>query len=706
MSSMWASTVASLDDSLAALDAVTKQFEAATPVDLPQAIERIKIAAESSRSLRTFVLSELPEADWHDRNELNALLQAIEVQYRRSQLLALAAELERGNIVHRRAARVTQLTELRTEAVEELRSLAAAEKAPPTLPGPAADRWMDWACSLQEPDDTPSLQSLREGFPWLDEFVAALEPGMWVVSTPLPQAPPRQATPVAASPVVAPPASVVAPPAPVVAPPAPVVVSATAAAAVAPVGLVSSGAAAAPAPAPVSVAVSTPPPEPVLESAFAVENDLEQRRSRLLALATDLERGSVVHNRAIRVTQVNQLRDQAIQELRFQAVVAREPAVLPGPEPEQWVQWACTLEEPDDAEALQILREGFVHLDEFVANLEPDMWVPAGPPVPVVAAAPPEMPAEPVRQEKPHAEVPAREKSPSVAKVKSAAAAAAFSRFLTSAKESASGLSTHVPPKLATFWHARWRIVLPAAVLLIVLLGAMQWQLHRTHASNTPVKTEEAKAPDTTEAAVPASTNTSTTPATPTTRPPEVKDKNANSKSQVNDNKPAPVPPPTPEKQVSVLNDSLLRTPQAMPKTARVEEGGTSAEAPGMVPGALPGTAPGNVTNIVKDVPVSSPKLPQQKLRVSSGVAQGQLIHEVQPSYPPQAKLAKIGGTVVLQVTVSKDGKVQNVKALRGPPILIQPAVDAVKQWRYKPFAVNGEASEAEVEINLNFAPQ
>src|SRR5271166_5403127 len=98
--------------------------------------------------------------------------------------------------------------------------------------------------------------------------------------------------------------------------------------------------------------------------------------------------------------------------------------------------------------------------------------------------------------------------------------------------------------------------------------------------------------------------------------------------------------------------------------------------------------------------------MPQQKVRVSSGVAQGQLVHQVQPAYPPQARLAGISGTVVLQAVVSKDGTVQNVKAVRGPPILIQPAVDAVKQWRYKPFAVNGEASEAEVEINLKFAPQ
>jgi hypothetical protein len=121
MSSLRASALPSLDDSLAALDLVTKQFEAATLVDLPQAIERLKLASESSRTIRAYVLSELPDAKWRDRQELDGLLEAIDVKHRRAGILALAAELERGNIVHRRAARVTQLNELRTEAIEELR---------------------------------------------------------------------------------------------------------------------------------------------------------------------------------------------------------------------------------------------------------------------------------------------------------------------------------------------------------------------------------------------------------------------------------------------------------------------------------------------------------------------------------------------------------------------------------------------------------
>ncbi len=675
MTSMWSSTLASLDDSLAALDAIMLQFEAGTPVDMVQAADRLKSAAESSRNLRTFVLSQMPEADWQDRSELRAVLEAIDVQRRRSQLQALATELERGDIVHRRAARVTQLNELRAEAIEELQKMAAADAAPPDLPGPGADRWMEWACALQEPDDTASLETLRAGFPWLDEFVATLEPGMWVAATPPQVAAPAPAASMAAA------AAASAAPAP----------SMTAAAATA-----------------ASPALTPIPAQPIAEPVAVAADDVEQRRARLLALATELERGEVVHHRAIRVTQVNQLRDQAIQELRFQAVVAREPATLPGPEAEKWVPWACSLQEPDDAAALQTLRDGFVHLDQFVANLEPDMWVPAGPPRAAVAAVPAESPRETSPQEKPRAEKPKREKP---AREKTQAASKPVEpaedkpALVTLISSKIRGSSDHLPPKLVSFWRARWRILLPGLVLLLVLLGAMQWQLRRTHASSLPVKAVEPKAPDVAATApATAAVVPNTTPANLAAKAPDVKDKDkdkgAKPKDATADAKPSPPPP---EKQVTLLNDANLRTPQAMPKTAAPEEASNGAGAG--IAGALPNTLPASLTNIEKNVPAQATNVPTQKIKVSSGVAQGQLIHQVAPVYPDQAKLAQIRGTVVVQAVVGKDGSVQKVKALRGPPILIQSAVDAVKQWRYKPFSVNGEPAEADIEISLKFSP-
>jgi len=82
----------------------------------------------------------------------------------------------------------------------------------------------------------------------------------------------------------------------------------------------------------------------------------------------------------LRLYQLNQLRDQAIKELRSLAGTEEAPQTLPGPEANQWIEWACGLKEPEDAEFLQTLRNGFVHLDDFVANLEPGMWAAAGTP--------------------------------------------------------------------------------------------------------------------------------------------------------------------------------------------------------------------------------------------------------------------------------------------------------------------------------------
>jgi TonB family protein len=88
---------------------------------------------------------------------------------------------------------------------------------------------------------------------------------------------------------------------------------------------------------------------------------------------------------------------------------------------------------------------------------------------------------------------------------------------------------------------------------------------------------------------------------------------------------------------------------------------------------------------------------------VPSGVAQGLLIHQVAPLYPAQARQAHIQGTVVLQVVIGKDGTVQSVQVLRGPPMLIQAAVDAVKQWRYKPYTLDGEPVQAQSQISVKF---
>jgi hypothetical protein len=190
MSSLWHSTRTSLDDSVTVLGRSFEQLKAAKTIDITEVVEQLKVAAESGRNLRALISSEAPSAAWKNRDELDALLKEIEkkvearaVEEQRARLMSLAAELERGTVVHRRAVRVTQLNQLRDQAITELRANAAIQGAPPTLPGPAeVDEWIDWACNLQEPQDTEHLQTLRTRFAHLDEFIANMEPNMWSTS--------------------------------------------------------------------------------------------------------------------------------------------------------------------------------------------------------------------------------------------------------------------------------------------------------------------------------------------------------------------------------------------------------------------------------------------------------------------------------------------------------------------------------------------
>ena len=93
--------------------------------------------------------------------------------------------------------------------------------------------------------------------------------------------------------------------------------------------------------------------------------------------------------------------------------------------------------------------------------------------------------------------------------------------------------------------------------------------------------------------------------------------------------------------------------------------------------------------------------------RISSGVQAAKLIKKPQPVYPPIAKSARIQGTVVLQAYIGKDGTIQNLKMVSSAsPLLVQSAMDAVKQWVYQPTLLNGEPVDVITEITVNFTLQ
>jgi protein TonB len=127
----------------------------------------------------------------------------------------------------------------------------------------------------------------------------------------------------------------------------------------------------------------------------------------------------------------------------------------------------------------------------------------------------------------------------------------------------------------------------------------------------------------------------------------------------------------------------------------------------GGVPGGVPGGSMGGVIGGIIGATSSTGAVPKvvtpQRVRVSQGVSQGLLIHEVRPQYPPLARQARIQGSVVLQAVIGKDGTIQNLRVVSGHPMLTSAALEAVKQWRYKPYFLNGEPVEVDTQITVNF---
>ena len=90
-------------------------------------------------------------------------------------------------------------------------------------------------------------------------------------------------------------------------------------------------------------------------------------------------------------------------------------------------------------------------------------------------------------------------------------------------------------------------------------------------------------------------------------------------------------------------------------------------------------------------------------VRVAGGVQAANLINQVRPEYPPLARAARVQGTVSLNATIGKDGNVQDLKVMSGPPLLIQAAMDAVKKWAYRPTLLNNNPVEVATTIDVSF---
>jgi periplasmic protein TonB len=156
--------------------------------------------------------------------------------------------------------------------------------------------------------------------------------------------------------------------------------------------------------------------------------------------------------------------------------------------------------------------------------------------------------------------------------------------------------------------------------------------------------------------------------------------------------------PQTGPKQTLVVKSDLGATTAEKPQSA------SNVDAPAPALTASSGEQ-SEISNIMQSTTVAVPKVADQDslLKISQGVTQGMLIQRVQPVYPAQARQMRLQGSVQLQAMISKQGNITSVKVLNGDPTLARSAVDAVKQWKYKPYYLNGEPVDIQTQVTVIF---
>jgi TonB family protein len=534
---------------------------------------------------------------------------------------------------------------------------------------------------LKEPEDTEALQTLRGGFPVLDDFVANIEPGMWVATT---------------DPI---------------------------------------------------------PPLPNETELGNVNQEVgEQMRSRLLALAIELESGSIVHHRALRVRQLNQLREQAISELRSHADTEPTPQ-LPGPEADQWIKWVCSLKEPENAEALQALRGGFARLDDFVASLEHDMWV-AGPSSPArdksESQAPPRSasrgaqrsdikeleqdvapqgpgqiefataasvkecqlpegslssggPQQPVEELK-YRDAGKRSQPISVVRFFSKIARhfvrqdkSSFASETACEAIPAPTVSFSITQGLSQTWKKASLIPVGiASIMVLAPLGALHWKSSWNFAPS--LRAIEGKASE------PARGNSGD----------NISDQTALNDKRgmvLQDQVVVPTTAPTSmsplhagkEGDGSLGNLPPRKTNNVDPEWHPLRVAAPIRELPSSDESSTTSASTASTSN---DTTVAPVPLAAQKALVPLGGAQGLVIHGSAPLYPAAARQAHIEGSVLLRAVIGKDGNASNLRVLSGHPQLIQAALNAVRQWRFTPYSTSGEPVDATAQIDVRFTLQ
>ena len=176
-----------------------------------------------------------------------------------------------------------------------------------------------------------------------------------------------------------------------------------------------------------------------------------------------------------------------------------------------------------------------------------------------------------------------------------------------------------------------------------------------------------------------------------------------------------PPPGPAPTERVerpttpSNFREGHLQEPQFIPNTITNMSELPVASAPDLdsvrVPGGTNRRGHGVIDSVGPSVDVAAPppaSSPTHPLKISHW-AEGNVIYRVQPQYPSLARQARIQGSVELRAIISKAGTIENLIVVSGHPMLTRSAIDAVRQWRYRPYLLNNETIAVETEITVNF---
>jgi protein TonB len=155
-----------------------------------------------------------------------------------------------------------------------------------------------------------------------------------------------------------------------------------------------------------------------------------------------------------------------------------------------------------------------------------------------------------------------------------------------------------------------------------------------------------------------------------------------------------------------ILIDNLLAAPILIPQHAAMNV--NDGAPPSAIDTGFGKTGSGTETGLFSTLGASSPPVVKPApskgpVHVSSGVATGQLLAPIQPVYPAIAKAAHIQGTVVVQAVIAKDGRIEQLRVISGPPMLQSAATEAIQKARYRPFLLNGEPVAVETTINVVF---